>query len=278
MTRGKLLRITKEKMQEAVIYREIQLLTSLFNEVHGNSIFAILLLLSSLLQSVSLYLYVRFIAGMMMTSSFYFVPSSWTWTSSRLFIAYMVFDGIFIIFVVFGCCAEVYITSVQVKEQLQQNEVFQRSEWFTHFFISCPTIKFKAGSTNFISGGQLGYHQAAQQHQQSSSGLFNNDSFSNGENGRSIVTPSPSDVMFNLTSNGAGNNGGGGGNNNVESNFGLGTAIYQGKMGSNGANGNNSSGNGYCCGEGGTSTSSLHYHHHHVISGSSGDEFIVGAI
>lgn len=154
MTRGKLLRLTKEKIQEALIYREIQLLTNLFNEVHGNSIFAVFLLLSSLLQTVSLYLYVQFIATM--TSSFYFVPSSWTWTSSRLFIAYMVFDGIFIVFVVFGCCADVYITSVQVKEQLLGNEVFQRSEWFTQFFLSCSTIKFKVGSTNFISEGQLG--------------------------------------------------------------------------------------------------------------------------
>lgn len=259
MTRGKLLRITKEKMQEAVIFREIQLLTSLFNEVHGNSIFAILLLLSSLLQSVALYLYVRFIAGLMMTNSF-FVPSSLTWTSSRLFIAYMVFDGIFIIFVVFGCCAEVYITSVQVKEQLQQNEVFQRSEWFTQFFISCPTIKLKAGSTNFINGGQLGYQAQQHQHQSSLNGL--NDSISNGENGRCIVTPSPSDAMF----NGGSNNGGAGGNNNVETNFGQGTGIYAGKMGNNG--------NGYWCGEGATK---MVPSHRHSISGS-GDDYTVGVM
>ncbi|CAL8143072.1 unnamed protein product [Orchesella dallaii] len=128
MTRGKLLRITKEKVQEAFIYREIQLLANLFNEVHGNSIFVILLLLSSLLQTISLYLYVRFVTTM--TSSNFFVLSGWTWTS-RLFVAYMVFDSIFVVFVVFGCCSEVYITSVQkensampVEAALQLPSVF----------------------------------------------------------------------------------------------------------------------------------------------------------
>lgn len=235
MTRGKLLRITKEKIQEAIIYREIQLLTNLFNEVHGNPIFAILLLLSSLLQSVALYLYVGFSGAM--TSPFYFVPSSWTWTSSRLFILYMVFDGIFIVFVVFGCCAEVYLTSVQVKEQLQQNEVFQRSEWFTHYFLSCPTIKFKAGSTSFISEGQLGFGSVSgvQQQQNESNGSCSGGGAGCSGSNRGIVTPSPSESMFNGSASG-------GGNHNMESNF---AGIYSTKM----ANAVNNNGNGYCgCG------------------------------
>lgn len=180
MTRGKLLRITKEKVEEAVIYRDIQILAYLFNEVHGTWILCGGVLLQSVLQSVALYLYVQFTDTM--TTAFYFVPSSWTWTSSRLFIAYMVFDGIFVVFIVFGCCAEVYITSVQVKEQLQENQVFQRSEWFTQFYTSCPTIKLRAGSTNFGVIGKLDDDQGKEE---------------GGETGSNKASsPSPSDAMM----------------------------------------------------------------------------------
>lgn len=110
----------------------------------------------------------------------------------------------------------------------------------------------------------MGYQ--AQQHQHQSSGGGLNDSISNGENGRCIVTPSPSDAMFN-----GGSNNGGGGNNNGETNFGQRTGIYAGKMGSYGANAN---GNGYWCGEGATK---MVPSHRHSISGS-GDEYTVGVI
>ncbi|CAL8136191.1 unnamed protein product [Orchesella dallaii] len=130
-------------MKESFAFRELQLMSIAYREVFSKSLLAVLMMSCTIMQIVCMYNTVTVLAR-----------SGWKEANFQiglnLLYFWCTFLAMFVIVVILGMLADVYVVANKVNESISGTVTLKRSKWFVRFLKSCPVLRIYLFGTNFL--------------------------------------------------------------------------------------------------------------------------------